>query len=206
LFREKSLPTAADFMNDLLAKPNVSESTAAREGVFSAVIAYEDAMTRDRAMQVCERLVQRFWKDMEFNFRWWRFDFLRDAGFVRQAARQAAGSDLILFSAHARRELPCIVEKCIETWVPWRGARDGVLVAMIGTAEDQLRGLVPIQVYLREVAQRANMDYLSQAAGAPVSELNTSIETITKRAEKVTSLLDGILHHSTIPPRWGINE
>lgn len=193
-------------MNDLLANPDVVESMAVGDGVFSAVIAYEDATTRDRAMQVCERLVQRFWKDMEFDFKWWRFDFLRDAGFARQAARQAAGSDLIVFSAHAGRELPGIVEKWIETWLPWRGRRDGVLVAMIGTAEDQLRGLIPIQVYLRQVAQRANMDYLSQAVGASVNELNTSIETITRRAEKVTSLLDGILHHATIPPRWGINE
>jgi hypothetical protein len=193
-------------MNDLLSKPNAGESMAAREEVFSAVIAYEDAVTRDRAMQVCERLFQRFWKDMEFDFKWWRFDFLRDAGFTRQAGRQAAGSDLILFSAHARRELPGVVEKWIESWLPMRGTRDGVLVAMIGTAEDQLRGSSPIQVYLREVAQRANMDYLSQAVGASVSELNASIETITKRAEKVTSLLDGILHHATIPPRWGINE
>jgi hypothetical protein len=111
-----------------------------------------------------------------------------------------------LFSAHARRELPSVVEKWIETWLPGRGDLDGVLVAMIGTAEDELKGLSPIQVYLREVAQRGNMDYLSQTVGAPVNELKTSIETITKRAEKVTSLLDGILHHPTIPPRWGINE
>lgn len=193
-------------MNDLLTKPNVGESTLAREEVFSAVVVYEDAATRDRAMQVCERLVQRFWKEMEFDFRWWRFDFLRDAGLGRQAGRQAAGSDLILFSAHARRELPAVVGKWIETWLPGRGAREGVLVAMIGTDDDHLAGLSPIHVYLREVAQRSNMDYLSQTVGASVSELNTSIETITKRAEKVTSLLDGILHHATIPSRWGINE
>jgi hypothetical protein len=169
-------------MNDLLSKPNAGESLTTGSEVFSALIAYEDAATRQRAMQVCERLVQKFWKDMEFDFSWWRFDFLRDAEFARQAGRRATRSDLILFSAHARRELPSVVEKWIETWLPGRGDLDGVLVAMIGTAEDELKGLSPIQVYLREVAQRGNMDYLSQSVGAPVNELKTSIETITKRA------------------------
>ena len=82
----------------------------------------------------------------------------------------------------------------------------GVLVAMIGTEADRLRGLSPIHVYLREAAQRANMDYLPQVVDAPLGMLDTSIETIANRAEKVTSLLDGILHRPPTPLRWGINE
>jgi len=113
---------------------------------------------------------------------------------------------LIIVFAHARRELPTHAEKWSVNWVRRRELGISVLVVMIGTAEDQLSVLTPSHVYLREAAQRASLDYLPQVVDAPLNELNTSIETISKRAEKVTSLLDGILHRPTIPTRWGINE
>ena len=192
-------------MNKLLTKlqPNVSPETKEK---FSALIAYEDSLTRDRAMRICDRLVEKFWKDVEFDYSWWRFDFLRDVEIVDAAAQSAARADLILVSAHAGRELPPAVQKWIETWLPLRKSGGGVLAAMIGTGQDQYRGLTPIHVYLRETAQRANMDFLSQMIDAPIGRLDGSIETITNRAEKVTSLLDNILHRPSNPLRWGINE
>ena len=193
-------------MNSLLAKPTASDSLMEKGDLFSAVVLYEDLATRHRAMQICDRLVQRFWADVEFDFNWWRFDFLHDSALAGDAVRLAARSELILLAAHAGRELPTAVKDWIESWLPIREPGFGVLVAMIGTEEDRLRGLSPIHVYLREAAQRANMDYLPQVIDAPLGTHDTSIETITKRAEKVTSLLDGILHRPPTPVRWGINE
>jgi len=77
---------------------------------------------------------------------------------------------------------------------------------MVGTEADRFRGMSPIHVYLREAAQRASMDYLPQVIDAPLGTLENSIETIANRAEKVTSLLDGILHRPPTQLRWGINE
>jgi hypothetical protein len=150
--------------------------------------------------------VQKFWADVEFDFSWWRFDFLHDSALAGDAVRLAARSELILLAAHAGRELPPPVKNWIESWLPMREPGFGVLVAMIGTEADRLRGLSPIHVYLREAAQRANMDYLPQVIDAQLGKFDASIETISKRAEKVTSLLDNILHRPPIPLRWGINE
>ena len=191
-------------MNSLLTNP--SGSLVKKEDLFSAVVLYEDHATRDRAMEVCDRLVHKFWADVEFDFNWWRFDFLNDSALANDAVRLAARSELILLAAHAGRELPPPVKNWIENWLPMREPGFGVLVAMIGTEEDRLRGLSPIHVYLREAAQRANMDYLPQVIDAPLGKLDASIETISKRAEKVTSLLDNILHRPPTPLRWGINE
>ena len=193
-------------MNSLSTKPTVSDSLVEKGDLFSAVVLYEDVATRQRAMQICDRLVQKFWADVEFDFSWWRFDFLLDSALAGDAVRLAARSELILLAAHAGRELPPPVKNWIESWLPIREQGFGVLVAMIGTEADRLRGLSPIHVYLREAAQRANMDYLPQVIDAPLGKLDTSIETITKRAEKVTSLLDDILHRPPTPLRWGINE
>jgi hypothetical protein len=195
----------AEIMNNLLTKPQPDVFPQDKE-MFSALIAYEDTMTRDRALRICDRLVAKFWKDVEFDYSWWRFDFLRDREILDAAAHSAARADLILVSAHSSRELPSSVQGWIETWLPLRKSGGGVLGAMIGTREDQLRGLTPIHVYLREAAQRANMDFLSQMIDAPLGRLDGSFETITNRAEKVTSLLDNILHRPSNPRHWGINE
>ncbi len=192
-------------MNNLLTQPQ-ADNLSEKGEVVSALVAYEDSTTRDRALQVCDRLVQKFWRDVEFDFTWWRFDFLRDGEIAIAAANAATQSDLILISAHPGRELPLPVQRWLETWLPRRQPGNAVLVAMIGTGEDQLKGLTPIHVYLREVAQRVNIDYLPQVMVAPLGDLDTTIETITHRAEKVTSLLDSILHRPPIASRWGINE
>ena len=89
-------------MNSLLAK--AADSLAKKGDPFSAVVLYEDHATRDRAMDVCDRLVHRFWADVEFDFSWWRFDFLRDSTLAGDAVRVAARSELILLAAHAGRE------------------------------------------------------------------------------------------------------
>ena len=193
-------------MNSMLIKPTASDSLVDKGDLFSAIVLYEDLATRHRAMQICDRLVQKFWADVEFDFSWWRFDFLHDSALAGDAVRLAARSELILLAAHAGRELPPAIKNWIESWLPIREPGFGVLVAMIGTEEDRLRGLSPIHVYLREAAQRANMDYLPQVIDAPLGKLDASIETIANRAEKVTSLLDDILHRPPTPLRWGINE
>lgn len=191
-------------MNSLLINP--AGSVAKKGDLFSAVVLYEDLATRDRALEICDRLVRKFWADVEFQFNWWRFDFLNDSALAGDAVRLAARSELILLAAHAGRELPTPVKNWIENWLPLREPGFGVLVAMIGTEVDRFKGLSPIHVYLREAAQRANMDYLPQVIDAPLGNLDASIETIANRAEKVTSLLDDILHRPPTPMRWGINE
>ena len=192
-------------MNNLPETLTRGRSDEGAEAI-SALVAYEDPPTRDRALRVCDRLMERFWKDLEFNFSWWRFDFFTDSTMVEAAASAAAHSHLLLVAAHARRELPSAVQRWVEAWLPRRQSRPGVLAAMIGTEHDELRGLTPIHVYLRETARRAHMDYLPDTMDAPLGQWDGSIEPITSRAQKMTSLLDNILHRPKAPDHWGINE
>lgn len=173
---------------------------------LSGVVVYQDRTTRDRAIRLCDHLIETFWSDLALEFSWWKFDYLREPGISRLAAEAAARADLILFSAHASKELPPHVESWIESWLKRRENRTAALVALIGLAADPLKGMTPVHIYLREVAQRAQMDYLPQVLDDPAVRFNVSVETINNRAEKVTSVLDDILHHNPTPPRWGINE
>ena len=75
-------------MNNLFTESQADEAPK-NGGTFSAAIAYEDSTTRDRALETCDRLMQKFWTDVAFEFSWWRFDFLRDKGIFKAAVEAA---------------------------------------------------------------------------------------------------------------------
>ena len=194
-------------MNNWPTRNDADEMTVPEgEGSLCAMLVYEDEGTRERATRICDGLVQKFWREFWFDFNWWRFDFLRDSEIARAAANAATQADLILFSARAARELPPHVTRWIESWLPLRSGRGGMLAAMIGTTDQPATGLTPIHVYLRESARLASMDFLPDILDAPLGNLDHLSETLAQRSEKMTPLLDGILHQRSIPPRWGINE
>jgi hypothetical protein len=176
------------------------------EEKLAGVVIYENKATRDRAIQLCDSLVRNFWSDLSLEFTWWKFDYLHDPEISRLAAEAAARADMILFSAHARRELPPPVKSWIESWLRRREKRSAVLIALVGLATDQFKGLSPIHIYLREIAERGEMDYLPHVLQTVTERADISTEAITNRAEKVTSVLDGILQYHPVPSRWGINE
>jgi hypothetical protein len=194
-------------MNNWPTENNTDEmAVPGREGSLDAAIVYADDETRDRATRVCDGLVRKFWREFGLEFTWWRFDFLRDPDIARVAAKATSEADLVLFSAHAGRELPSHVTHWMDDWLPLRGNRQGMLGALIGTTHDSLAGLTPIHVYLREAARMAGMDFLPDIMDAPLGDLERLGETLSQRERSVTPLLDQILAQGAIPLRWGINE
>src|SRR5438034_10459789 len=103
-------------MNSLLTNQTVSDSLVEKGDLFSAVVLYEDLATRDRAMQICDRVVQKFWADVEFDFSWWRVDFLLDSALAGEGVRLAVRSLLIVLVAHAGGWSPRLGMNSIERW------------------------------------------------------------------------------------------
>ena len=178
---------------------NLEESVvqAAPVETCAVVVVYEDTLTRDRAMSVCDELVQQFWAEVEFEFSWWRETYLADSNIASEAACVATNADLIIFSTHAEGELSATTAAWIETWLDKRGTREGALIGLIGTPEDPSAGTALKHDYLRRVAQRGGLDYLSSILPITQRELGDSIESIHHRAEQTTSVLDQILNQSS---------
>ena len=173
---------------------------------FSVAVTYADAFTRERAIRICDHMVVELGKDLNFTFSWWKFDYLCDPKLSRMAAQAAAQADMIIFSAHADDELSAAVRSWIESWVPKKEKQPSALVALIGTIEDPQKGLTPAHFYLRNVAQRAKMDYLPQAM-VPLSDAQCgSVDSVLRRAEATTPFLREILDRSPRTTHWGINE
>jgi hypothetical protein len=176
------------------------------EDAFSGVVVYEDTQTRDRAVQLCDRLVHRFWTDLAIDFTWWRFDYLRDDKLARLATEEVSGADMVVFSARGEQNLPIGVQSWIGGWSPRQRNRPAALVALIGLDGDRARGITPVHTYLRNVAQRVHMDFLTHVPDAGERWKDVFAEDLAGRAGKVTDVLDGILQRQSAPSRWGINE
>lgn len=165
-----------------------------------AVVLYDDAATRQRAMEVCDHLVQRFWEEVDLKFHWWRSDFLEDAGMAATAADNSRNADFILVSIQPDREISPEVQQWFEAWVEQRGGREGALIDLTGSAESASLAAHRKKLYLREIAHRAGMDYLAHLPAFINRSLPDSFESASLRATQITAVLDDILHHAP-PPR-----
>ena len=165
---------------------------------WSVAVVYEDTSAREGAVKFCDLLVHRFWAESEFSMDWRGFSELEDEAGCREAEAKCAEADLIVFATRPETELPDFVRHWMEGWVTRRGEREGALIGLNDPAAGSTSGAPGKFCYLRSVAHRAGMDYLTnvpeQLGAAP-----ESTESCSERARQVTHVLDEILHRREVP-------
>src|SRR5690349_15050650 len=158
-----------------------TEPTAATtrepEEVWSVVVVYDDGDTRQRAMAVCDHLVKQFWSEVEFKFHWWRTDFLEDDSMAAAAATDAADADFIVVSNSAERELSPFVRNWFNSWIPRRQGKEGAFVDLTETGGLSAAHTQQNSIFLRSIAHRAAMDYLTKVPTATSGRLPDSVES-----------------------------
>lgn len=164
---------------------------------WSVVVLYDDAPTRQRAMEVCSGLVQRFWEEVELEFHWWRSDFLADETMRATAIQDAITADFIVVSSRSEQELSPFVVKWFEDWIRQREGKEGAFVDLTKPEASSAGNVQRRQLHLRRLAHRAMMDYLTQADQIMDGPLPDSFESVEDRAARITSVMDRILH---LPP------
>ena len=181
-------------------KDNVTISAA--KPACSVVVIYEDVAARENAVKFCDHLVDRFWARYEFDVSWWQVSDLSLARSGENAARKAVHADLIVVATSPATGVPEELREWIEGWLNRRGDREGALVGLTDPGMVQCGASVEKHVYLRNAAHRAGLDYLTQIPQS-ISALSIpdSLDSYNQRADKVTSVLDGILRQKTPPPQ-----
>ena len=169
--------------------------------MWSVTVIYEDTPTRDRAMAMCDCLMRQLWTEAELHITWWRADFLRDPRIANEAGAAAIDADVILFALRSEGELPSAITAWSDAWLIERAGHPGALITLIGTTHAAQPTPSAKEKFLYELAQRAGLDYQSDARLASTGEaLPDSIDTFAQRAGEVTSVLDEILHVTTRHP------
>lgn len=184
-----------------MASAKASEVATQAKETWSVVVICEDDSTRCRAMSVCDTLVKQFWGDIEFQFHWCQLPNLADEVHAHHAAQVAAEADMIVWATSPEGDFPQHVNSWIQTWLERRGRREGAFVALIGPEGDVANKGIAKHLYLREVAHKACMDFLSEIPQCIPREIPESVQWFTERAGQVSSTLDGILKRPFYPPR-----
>lgn len=160
----------------------------------------QDELCHARALSICERLVSKFWDELEFKFSWWLFTNLDYAANAAEAADVAAQAEMVLFATASTGELPERVKSWIEMWVNRRPDHGGALVCY--TADEQTLSAQnsPVRGYLRQIALRGRMDFLSDIPEHLAQTIPEAPNWLSDRAGAMGPIMDGILHNTGTPP------
>jgi hypothetical protein len=158
------------------------------------VVVYETPAIREHAARFCERLAQERESIAKAEMNWWSFRLLGHSIAGGDAAQKAALADVVIFAMNADGDLPEEIKLWIENWLNKRGEREGALVGLLAR-EERSHDVPPFrEIYLRHIARRAGMDFLSHSAPTAARAIPDSLDSFSERAGQMTSVLDNILH------------
>jgi hypothetical protein len=166
------------------------------------LVVYDGAAARDPAMRFCDGLVQRFWPNLTCELNWFDWHELIDEALAREADRKAGEADFLVIAAGSKKLIPSHVQRWIEQAIRHRHEREGVLVGLTGW--DSGAGVnysTATQLYLRKLAHRGGLDYLTAIPQSMPHAEPDSAESYNVRATQMTSLLGSILNRVHSPPQ-----
>lgn len=169
------------------------------KSIWQVLVVYEDTRTREETVHVCDLLVERSWSRCRFDINWCSFSMLQESLPAREAIEKAIPADLVIFALKPEGEIPERVKVWIESWLELRGKREGRLVGLRDPGPGLSARTPEKYLYLRNVAHRAGMDYLTHVPETIGRAIPDSLESCSERADRVTSVLDEILHQKTLP-------
>ena len=169
--------------------------------MWSIVVIYDAPDTREQAMHACDHLVQRFWAESELEVTWWSTAMLERSDLAGKAVEKAIEADLVMFALQPEGDLPFTVREWIESWLSRRGDREGALVDLMSRDTEATNDVIgERQMYLCHAAHRGGMDYLTREPQNISWSFPDTLDSVTTRAERITHVLDEILHKQSAPP------
>ena len=175
------------------------QETLSLEGADACQFAvlYDDAVSYDVAMEVCNRVLAHFGAELAFAFSFWKLKDLDNPVSAHWAAKAVARADVLLFSLPGR-DLSPETMNWLELCVQARTKTEGALAVMITETFNMDFGVEALVSRLQFAAHRLRMDFLPllpPAAGARFGiSVNPSPAWLNPVPEEAGS------------SHWGLNE
>jgi len=186
-------------------RPSEMTEVAPRNEACTVFVLYEDAATRQRGLAACDYLVQYFWTEVEFEFHWWRTDFLTDRSLAAAAAEKAAQANMIFLCSTVTQEPSATLKAWFDSWIGSRRAGEGMLMNLI--TSDAPRPHLPAgELFLLDISRRADLDYLGTFPATSTGTLPTSPTDVEPWVNQLGSVSHGLLRELPRPPHFGIND
>jgi hypothetical protein len=154
-------------------------------------VVYTDRQSRQRAMGLCDSLAGHLPKELQLEFTWWNTRYLHDSQVAQLAADALADSDMVLVSASDAAMLAPEVKNWLERGMRQPHSRERALAAYLDKTDRQA-DTPSLDLYLRDVARRAHVDYLTLEPPEPSQATSEQPQNISIRP--------------SAPSHWGINE
>jgi hypothetical protein len=168
--------------------------------VCRVAVLCEDAVTREKAVEVCEHLAAQFEDEMLFAISYWKLAELTGAPSARRAADAAADADIIVFFTHGD-DLTHPARNWFDLCAAQRRKREGALGVLLVEPLSPTASVGVLLSRLEYVAARLHVDFLPLLPSS-----NGSLDGVDERATAITSLLKEILDPPQAPSHWGLNE
>src|SRR5215831_11621493 len=127
----------------------------------SVVVIYEDPSIREVAVDFCDHLVEQFWNKCGFDMSWWSFVQLREPVSAQEATQRTKAADLIVIAVQPGGPMDVYAQAWLETGLKQRGEREGALIGLTGAATQLSERSLERHIYLRNLAHRSALDYLT---------------------------------------------
>jgi len=159
---------------------------------YSIAVVYTDRPSRQRALGLCDSLAGRLAEELQLEFTWWNTRYLEDSRVAQLASDAVANSDLVLFSTDDTVTLTPEVKAWLERGLRQPDNRQRAFAAYLdrnatGPRRQESRSTSTLEDYLKAVATKARMDYLTFAPNSEAATAPTE-------------------HSRPAPSHWGINE
>jgi hypothetical protein len=122
---------------------------------------YQDDLTHKWARQAC-LLPAELTHPERINITWWETLSLNHHRVFAEAVGVASTADIVTFSLYGTPESPPELLAWIDAWLPRRHQRPGALLALIGVEEHAAAAAAATREYLRAVARKAALDFITR--------------------------------------------
>ncbi len=158
------------------------------------VVLGENALTRERALELCDRLVTRFDQELAFTLTRWNFTELEYLPSAQSALNALTHADIVVIATHGW-DLPPAAVRWLESGVEIRTKLEGVLACVIVEPVNAPDAGEMLLCRLRQIAFGLKMDFLPVVPPPAESKdaLNWPVPLIECRDQR------GYSH-------WGLNE
>ncbi len=167
----------------------------------SVVVLFETEAGRQQAIQALDQLVAREWCEHGFATGWSSLAELKDPGMGAEMAAKARAADIVIFAVDAAEDFDLGTLGWIERWIgQCDRQREGALVGLVTNGPNYCTDK---EVFLRNVAAKAGLDYLTRLPDRIMgsSVIPDSLNSFSERACQRTGVLDEILRHAGKLPR-----
>lgn len=172
---------------------------------LKVLIVYENVEIGLQALQLYQRVGNRFGHQYYFQLNLWKFEALGVPSLGKQAANEATAADLVIVAINRNDKVPLELRVWMEKWIDQKIGQDSALVLL----SKGIGGSTPILTYLRDIAKRGSMTFLADSIGATADhtkaftprtdEFQIPISRAARRTEEVANRVDAYA-------QWGMND